>query len=134
MKSDRNLVLGEGKARRVYVHPDNPDWVIKELTWEEHFNWEGNPNRTEWKVWQTVQGTEYEKHFCPCIALIENDRLIMRRCEPCTDYADGNLNLLGVNIRDTKKAANCGMLDGRRVIIDYGQQDALDFLKKLKET
>lgn len=120
--------IGRGRHRTVHDHPERPDLVLKVTL--PGYHQATSSNWLEWSIWKHVSGTDLAQYFAPCESFSKGV-LAMRRCEPCEDDTD-DLTLLGVRIRDTGRARNCGMLDGRRVVIDYGHPDALALLNKLK--
>jgi hypothetical protein len=88
-------LVGEGRRRRVYVHPDNPDLVVKIAktdlgkTWAGPRN-KGRPKRREanysnpgeWAVWNRVKGTDLERWFVPCVSISADGlELVQHRAE-----------------------------------------------------
>jgi predicted O-methyltransferase YrrM len=133
VKLNDETLLGVGNHRRVYVHPTNPEWVIKILRDDGPDPQDVNSNWLEWSIWEKVKGTNLSRYFAPCIEMTEEGHLVMQRCKPHTEYLPGNLSFFGAAINDSKTPQNHGILNGRIVIIDYGHPSALPLLEKLCE-
>jgi hypothetical protein len=121
--------INSGMWRDVYEHPDNPAWVIKVINprREEQqtlLKAGYNPNRNEWGMWQRFKDTAPADHLCPCVSISNDGRylVMVKADEVDTEQSDtlppavtallddGDLNMSG----------NWGLLDGRPVLIDYG--------------
>jgi hypothetical protein len=121
--------INSGLWRDVYEHPDNPAWVIKVLNprREEQqtlLNDGINPNMNEWGMWQRFKDTAPADHLCPCVS-ISNDGLylVMVRAEG-VDIEHSKTLPPAVTVLldgcDLNMSGNWGILDGRPVLIDYG--------------
>ena len=105
--------LGKGAARTVYEYAPDPRYVVKVESDRGSFQ-----NVAELKVWQAVQGTEFERWFAPVQQISGGGIfLLMRRTEPAraAEYPER----LPAFFTDLKRP-NFGMLDGKFVAHDYG--------------
>jgi hypothetical protein len=132
-------IITEGNFRVVYNHSTNDNWVIKVLKKYDKTNC--NQNIIEWKIWNLVKQTKYEKYFCPCIELSKCEKyLIMEKAEtiPYKPYermhpfktnnnTKNKLNsikikvpLPGIHDSEHHQPHNWGIYNNNKVIIDYG--------------
>jgi len=105
--------IGRGSHRRVYINPDNPTQVIKKPVSINTLQ-----NQNEWLAWQRYKDTELADYLCPCISY-DGHSLIQMRAEP---LVKNKLTLLLdrlPQIHDVK-IKNCGLLNHKIVIVDYG--------------
>lgn len=104
--------IGEGLYRKVFVHNNNPELVIK---YEEN----GFNNIKEWEIWQELQHwtNKVPLFFAPCVDISPDGRyLIQKRTLPATheEYPQYVPPFLF-----DRKYSNYGKYDGRIVCHDY---------------
>lgn len=106
-------LLGEGKFRRVYAHPDDPTLVVKVVKNMKRPKRYSNPS--EWQLWQMVKGTPIEHWFVPCLS-ISGDylELVQMRVEICEESPD-----VPQWLRVDYKAKNWGIWQGSPALVDY---------------
>lgn len=150
---DLGNIITTGGKRMVYEHSTNDKWVIKKLKDKDKFN----ENEIEWNIWNLVKGTKYEPYFCPCVN-ISDDKLYLIMLKAKTipfeqfekDFPlkiNNNLKkqLLSININKTlqlppflhdcahNQPHNWGILNDKKVIIDYGHKNNKKLIKYLKK-
>jgi hypothetical protein len=111
-----NTLLGSGQYRHVYSGKQDATLVFK---YEREVG--RNCNQTEWEMWMEMKNHELGKWLAPCIAISPDARwLIQHRTEPL-QYAQLPDKIPRI-FCDTK-IENWGMLDGRVVCHDYGNNN-----------
>jgi hypothetical protein len=103
-------LIGVGTHRAVYSSSLLPDCVVKIETGPRF------ANIIEWEVWSRIQSTEFAKWFAPCVSISPNGLiLIQKRTQPAYDFPEK----IPAFFSDIK-GQNWGMLEGRLVCHDYG--------------
>lgn len=133
-------LIGKGNYRDVYQHKIDKNLVIKKMR-----KGKVNQNETEWKVWSYFKNTQYESSFCPCHHLSEDKQYLVMSKALCYPHhkvvhSSNNTTLLKIidslpipilpqNIHDIKNNPhNWGILNGKKVIVDYGAKNNLNLL------
>ena len=128
----KGKLLGKGVTRKVYEHPENKNYVIKESIGpikEDKENRLYGSNKREWEAWLYIKDSKYEKYFCPCIELLDEGLyLIMERAIKTTKKVNLPKELSCIKDIDIRPC-NCGELNGRIVIIDYGHSKIKNLFK-----
>jgi hypothetical protein len=121
-------MLGCGKVRRVYVHPDDPALVVKVAWLSSKLRARtelGDANRVEWRTWNLVAGTSLEAWFVPCVSISDDCmELIQYRAAPVRAPPKDR----PLWFRDVKKE-NWGFWRGRTRLLDYGHPSYLEKLE-----
>lgn len=119
-KKSLGKLIAKGCTRWVYAHLQDPSLVIKVHKPNRKFF-----NALEWQIWNRYKDEEFGKYLCPCVEFPHSDYLIMARCNPVhaedTMYKDLVRKLQGYKLEDLKPA-NCGVYQGRCVLLDYGHK------------
>ena len=110
--------LGRGIAREVYRSALDPTLVIKIEADAGSFQ-----NIIEWETWDTVRFTadtkqDYAKYFAPCIAISPSGTVLVQKYARPVDYTELPEQVPKF-FTDLKKE-NFGLIDGKIVCIDYG--------------
>lgn len=114
--------LGEGYSRAVYCHRHNPDLVVKIALPKNLYNGVRS-NMTEYQLWDSVcwrhdTGVWFKDWLAPVEDISEDGQiLIMRRTQPITKTQLPPV--VPVWLSDMQ-LGNWGILDGRPVMHDYG--------------
>lgn len=120
-------LIGSGSARYVYDCSMDKTVVIKVETGAESFQ-----NQMEWKLWNEVKDTPFEKYFAPCVHISPcGTVLIQKKVEmiPKKDYPDRVPHFFY-----DRKYQNYGLYEKRFVCFDYGTHVITNgFTKKLKK-
>ncbi len=64
-------LIAEGGHRRVFEHPDNPNWVIK-IAENPHYN------RTEMETWKLASELGLDDWLIPCIEISEDGKTLIQ--------------------------------------------------------
>lgn len=121
-------LLGEGKARKVYMHPDDTEKVIKVWKTDQSVV---NQNENEWDAWNMVKGTSLEKYFCPCVELSDDKiYLICKRGYKTTLKFIVPTALKFIKNGDINSKNNYAEYNKKAVLIDYGHPGVIKSLKK----
>lgn len=110
--------LGRGVSREVYRCALDPTIVFKIEADAGSFQ-----NIIEWETWDTVRFTagmknDYAKYFAPCIAISPCGTVLVQKYARPVDYTELPEDVPKF-FTDLKKE-NFGLLDGKFVCIDYG--------------
>lgn len=104
--------LGRGCYRQVFPLRNDPEKVVKVEERDGNFS-----NVLEWRVWQEVIGTKFEKFFAPCIDISPNGVvLVQARTSP---LHPGEYPKDIPSFMSDFKPANFGRYKGRIVCHDY---------------
>ncbi len=147
-------LLAKGVYREVYSHKKDDNLVIK-----KQVNSKQDCNKLEWELWKIIKNTKYKNSFCPCIDISKDNKfLVMRRAEsPIDPYRNNGLTSnkglleklrkldnppIPSGMKDiftsgnpqNLKIWNWGILEGRKVIVDYGNKYNTCLLKRLSNT
>ena len=112
--------IGGGMSRDVYECDIDPTWVVKVESLAGHFQ-----NVWEWRVWERVRGTDFERYFAPCVHISPNGNVLIQR-RTTLARPDEYPERLPVFLSDTKRS-NYGLFDGRLVCHDYGTALMLEY-------
>lgn len=103
--------IGKGVFRQVYDCAIDDSLIIK----IEYSDSRLFCNCTEWNVWNTVKGTEFEKYFAPCVKISMGGQvLLMKKTQPLKKYPEK----IPAFFTDTKRA-NYGKYNGSFCCHDY---------------
>lgn len=71
---------------------------------------------------------------CACIEMTNDNNLIMIKCDE-PNYEDGHdyIKINKVKVEDSKRAENFGILNDKKVLIDYGHSKNIRLLKELRK-
>ncbi len=143
-------LLTRGVRRYVYEHKHDSSLIIKKLVRTDIIN--RDQNVVEWQIWNAVKDTKYADSFCPCVAISEDLTLLVMKRADCVSWSKyKNVGKLKPNKELKRKISsmeipilpdtlidarpnqinNWGILDGRRVVVDYGAHANLKILDKL---
>lgn len=120
-------LVGQGILRNVFLLDNNTIIKTPRYNPKETVDCEDGKqaNIDEYNNWLKVKDTQHEKWFAPCIKLLEDGSLIMKRVQSIdTENLPSKFRIPGF-LRDymTMTGGGClenwGMLDGRWVICDY---------------
>jgi hypothetical protein len=134
-------LLGEGRRRRVYAHPDNPALVVKIAKTDLKKTWKGSikkggkrrresdySNPGEWAVWTRVQGTDLERWFVPCVSISKDgSELVQQRAEIGEEIPQGLPDWLYADA----EWHGFGIWGGTPRLVDYAHHKILEALDAL---
>lgn len=125
-------LLGRGGHRIIYLHPDNPEWVIKESCKKIDNKFDNRYNKHEYGTWVLAKEHNIEFWLVPCINLSTcGNYLVQLRGEPCPDDRVPPQLLLPEWLRhDTNLARQWVLINGHPKICDY-DHNQYDSLKQL---
>ncbi len=76
--------LANGSSRQVFLHAQNPNWVVKIEDGVRSFQ-----NVIEWELWISVKDTPLAKWFAPCVYISPGGQiLVMERTSQPKAYPD----------------------------------------------
>lgn len=104
--------LGYGDYRTVYECSLNKNYVVKVESDANEF-----ANMREWKVWEEVQYTPFEKWFAPCEMISENGLILIQ--QKVTHKIDELPDKVPYFFTDVKPE-NWGFIGKNFVCCDYG--------------
>ena len=107
-------LIGRGVCRHVYECKENKDIVIKIEPYAKDFQ-----NVKEWNVWQQFKNfNEVSDRLAPCIDISPcGVVLIQKKCDKVVTFPE----YLPEFMTNDPTYQNFGLLEGRLVLIDYGQ-------------
>jgi hypothetical protein len=119
----KDLLIGEGSARRVYGMKKNKELVIKELKTKEQIDSKDNSNKQEWEVWNKIRNWQRDSAlFGKCERISDSGRyLVMERLNDLT--ATDKIPSTPVWLTDRKRENFGKTQDGQIKVRDYGQLD-----------
>lgn len=103
--------IGRGAYRDVYECSLNKKYVVK----VENEN-NGFANMREWKVWEEVQYTPFEKWFAPCLMISNNGLILIQEKVKHSEDLPDKIPYFFTDI----KPENFGYIGKKFVCCDYG--------------
>lgn len=115
--------LGEGQYRQVFEFKPDKSLVVKVEPNQRNIS-----NRMEWELWQELKDTELGAWLAPCYDISpQNFWLVQRRTEP---LQEAQLPKQVPTLFADLKRENWGMLNGRVVCHDYGNNNIFSIVRK----
>lgn len=118
--------IGHGSRRRVYVHSENSDWVIKKIRSPDMAT-----NKYEWAVWQLVKDMpDFSCWVVPCVTISDCETyLVQERGVPIKNRQLPSYSSIPYWVRMDFARANWVDHEGKPKLCDYDNKQ----LQRLKE-